>query len=135
MSNFGNKGNEDAMSSGSDESKALLAVRVTALAPLLWFFLVGGALRKAVGEDWVPVEVYIWPVMIAPVVLTAVYVKYRRVIQCAPNVRSLFRVAAGLYIIVNGAMVLYSWIAAIPAALCVGILLDGLINKPGKEAP
>ncbi|WP_244419751.1 hypothetical protein [Streptomyces hygroscopicus] len=125
----------DAMSSGSNESKALLAVRVTALVPLLWLFLVGGALRKAVGKDWVPVEVYIWPVMIAPVVLTAAYVKYRRVIQCAPKVLSLFRVAAGLFIIVNGAMVLYSWIAVIPAALCVGILLDSLINRSAEEAP
>ncbi|MGW7634234.1 hypothetical protein [Streptomyces decoyicus] len=84
-----------------------------------------------------PVEAFAWPVMIALIVLTVAYVTYRRDIQrlaAVPDVRWLYRIAAGLFIVANGAMILYSWIVVIPAALCVAILLDVLINKPAKEA-
>ncbi|MGW7246049.1 hypothetical protein [Streptomyces decoyicus] len=118
-------------------SRALLAVRVITLAPLLWFLLGGGAIGEIAGKDWMPVEAFAWPVMIAPIVLTVAYVTYRRDIQrsaAVPDVRWLYRIAAGLFIVANGAMILYSWIVVIPAALCVAILLDVLINKPAKEA-
>lgn len=125
------------MSSGNGGSRALLAVRVTTLVPVVWFFL-AAAIGKVAGKDWVPVEAYIWPVMIGAVVLAVVYVAYRRHIKSAaenvPDVRWLFRIAAGLFIVVNCALILYSWIVVIPAALCLVTLLDSLINRPAKEA-
>ncbi|MFI1156938.1 hypothetical protein [Streptomyces sioyaensis] len=140
VSNFNNeeKLGGGVMSSGTAESRALLAVRVITLAPLLWFLLGGGAIAKIAGKDWMPIEAFAWPVMVAPVALTLVYLKYRRDIQVSenvPNVRWLVRIAAGLFIVANGALILYSWSVVIPAALCVAILLDGLINGSAKEAP
>ncbi|MEJ8649428.1 hypothetical protein WKI65_15340 [Streptomyces sp. MS1.AVA.3] len=126
------------MSSGKVESRALLAVRVIALVPVLWFFL-AGAIGKIAGKDWVPVEAYFWPLMFAPVAFIVAYAKYRRDIQRgagnAPDVRWLYRFAAGLFIFANALLaVFYSWIASIVAALCLVILLDSLINRLDKEA-
>lgn len=125
------------MPSGNRESKALLAVRVTTLVPVLWFFL-AGAIAKAVGPDWIPAEAYFWPMMLGVVALTAVYAAYRRDVQDAEgiaHVRFLYRFAAGMFIILNGvAFFFYSWIAAIPVVLCLVILLDSLLNKPVKAA-
>ncbi|GAA0456713.1 hypothetical protein [Streptomyces olivaceiscleroticus] len=128
------------MPSGKGEIRALIAVRVIALAPLLWFLLAGGAVGKIVGKDWLPREAFVWPLMIAPVLMAAVYVLYRRDIQCAaekvPDVRWLYRIAAGLFIIANGPLVIfYTWVAVIPVALCVVLLLDGLIKRSAKPAP
>ncbi|WP_443327323.1 hypothetical protein [Streptomyces sp. 8N706] len=139
MSNFGNEENlgGDAMSSGNGQSKALLALRVIVLVPVLWFFLGGGAIGKIAGKDWMPMEAFFWPLMIAPVALTAAYVGYRQCIRrprSIPDVRWMYRFAAGMFIFANGALVIfYSWIAVIPAVLSLGILLDSLINRSVME--
>lgn len=128
------------MASGNDESRAaLLAVRVTALSPVLWFLL-AGAIGKSAGKDWVPIEAYFWPLMIFPVVFVVAYAKYRQSIQRGagdgPDARWLYRFAAGLFIFANVLLsIFYSWIAAIVAALCLVVLLDSLINRTAKEAP
>jgi hypothetical protein len=118
-------------------SRTLIAVRVTALVPLLWFLLVG-AIGKATKEaDWVPIEAWVWPLMAAPVVLTVFYVQHRgsQGSGLAPDdVPSACRIAAWLFLIVNCAAIIYSWVAVIPAALSAGILLDGLLKNRRKEA-
>ena len=127
------------MSSGKVESRALLSVRVIALVPVIWFFL-AAAIGEIAGKDWVPIEAYFWPLMIAPVAFIVAYAKYRRDIQRGaeniPDVRWLYRFAAGLFIFANVLLaIFYSWIASIAAALCLVILLDSLINRLAKEAP
>ncbi|MEU6119221.1 hypothetical protein ABZ840_32360 [Streptomyces sp. NPDC047117] len=125
------------MSSGNGESRGLLAVRVIALVPLLWFLL-AGLIGKFAGRDWVPIEAWAWPLMIAPVALTVVFVVFRRIIQNPEHLGSLptmFKVAAGLLLVANGALIIYSWVAAVPAVLSVAILLGGLIKRPVEETP
>ncbi|MGW2324295.1 hypothetical protein ACWC5C_00860 [Streptomyces sp. NPDC001700] len=124
------------MSSGNGESKGLLAVRVTVLVPMLWFLLVG-LVGKFAGRDWVPIEAWAWPMMTAPVVLTVVFVKFRRTIQNPEHVGhlpTLFKVAAGMISAMNFVLIIYSWVAVVPAVLCLAILLGGLIKRPVEEA-
>ncbi|MFC6062184.1 hypothetical protein [Streptomyces ochraceiscleroticus] len=125
------------MSSGNGESRGLFAVRVIVLVPLLWFLL-AGLIGKFAGRDWVPIEAWAWPMMIAPFALTVVFVMFRRIIQDPEHVGSLptmSKVAAGLLLVANGALIIYSWVAVVPAVLCLAILLSGLIKKPAKETP
>ena len=125
------------MSSNEGESRSLLAVRVTTLVPVCWFFL-AGAIAKVAGNDWAPMEVYFWPLMIGAVAFSVAYVTYRRDVQRGadniPDVRWLYRFAAGIFAFANILLaIFYSWIAAILAVLCAAILLDSLVNRVAKE--
>ncbi|MGI5468447.1 hypothetical protein [Streptomyces sp. CA-132043] len=125
------------MSSGNGEARGLLAVRVIVLVPLLWFLL-AGLIGKFAGRDWVPIEAWAWPLMIAPVALTVVFVMFQRIIRNPEHVGALptmFKVAAGLLLVANGGLIIYSWVAAVPAVLSVAILLGGLIKRPVEETP